>query len=661
MHPIHTAVRAAVSTAVPFWLMTMSTLLGSALPGSEPQPVKDLSPQTRELCLTVLRQALAGPEFWPAMHAAEALTITGYGNEVVPLLEARLLTDNDPQHRCGLAREIARTGRRDSINILWKTLADPQSNGRVHAAESLYKIGEVGDGNLLRSLMIEPGNPRLSIMCAAALGRAGSPPAMERVRSYLKSEDQELRKLAAWVLGLLGSASDIPEIQKLADNETEPVTKSFFINALACLGDETALQTLARNINSEDPAIRTYAADFATWARHIDAVKEDRLADANTDVRVRTAQALLSFSLPRQNLGLPVAITTPNFAYDVFEATELNPRYSEGSIIALGDGSLLYATTQFVGGGADHATASIVTKTSQDGGKTWGPQATLQENIGKQNVMSVTLRRLPMVDPAGAKAVTESSPLGLFFLVKNGPSDLKVLLRISRDEGKSFEPAITVTPGHGYHVMNNDRITILSTGRIVCPIAWSEDVIKNGHFVCKCFLSDDGGLSWHQSQDQVDQPKRGAMEPEVVELASGKLLMIMRTQLGTIATATSSDGGEHWSAPGQLALQAPEAPATIRTIPSTGDLLLVWNNVYDKAKGHGGERTPLTAAISRDAGATWVNVRDLETDTDHTYAYTSVLFHKDRVLLSYYVGDRRTGRYSSRFRSLPVRWYYEKQ
>ncbi len=264
----------------------------------------------------------------------------------------------------------------------------------------------------------------------------------------------------------------------------------------------------------------------------------------------------------------------------------MNPRYSEGSIISLRDGSLLYATTQFVGSGADHATASIVAKSSQDGGKTWGPQRTLQENVGGQNVMSVTLRRLPIVDRSSAKMVTESSPLGMFFLVKNGPSDLKVLLRISRDEGKSFEQAITVTPGHGYHVMNNDRISILSTGRIVCPIAWSEDVVKKGHFVCSCFLSDDCGLTWRQSHDQVDQPKRGAMEPEVLELASGKLLMIMRTQLGTIATATSSDGGEHWSAPAQLSLKAPEAPATIRTIPSTGDLLLVWNNVYDKSKGH---------------------------------------------------------------------------
>ena len=106
-------------------------------------------------------------------------------------------------------------------------------------------------------------------------------------------------------------------------------------------------------------------------------------------------------------------------------------------------------------------------------------------------------------------------------------------------------------------------------------------------------------------------------------------------------------------------MKAPEAPATIRRIPATGDLLLVWNNTYDPKAGHGGKRTPLTAAVSSDEGKTWKHVRDLETDADRTFAYTSVAFVRDRVLLTYYVSDPKTNRLSSRFRSLPVRWLYE--
>jgi sialidase-1 len=266
--------------------------------------------------------------------------------------------------------------------------------------------------------------------------------------------------------------------------------------------------------------------------------------------------------------------------------------------------------------------------------------------------MSATLRRL--------LPGWQDGPIGLFYLVKNGPADLKAYLRISSDEAQTFGEPILVTDGPGYHVMNNDRVTVLKSGRLVCPVAWTADVFQagGGHFISVCFLSDDGGKTWRRSADQVDAPKRGAMEPEVVELASSKLLMIVRTQLGQIATSLSIDGGDHWSAPDKLAVQAPESPATIRRIPATNDLLLVWNNTYAPAANHAGKRTPLTAAISSDEGQTWQHLRNLESDPEQGYAYTSVTFHRDRALLTYYVSDSKTGRISSRFRSLPVGWFY---
>ena len=51
-------------------------------------------------------------------------------------------------------------------------------------------------------------------------------------------------------------------------------------------------------------------------------------------------------------------------------------------------------------------------------------------------------------------------------------------------------------------------------------------------------------------------------------------------------------------------------------------------------------------------------MRNLETDTEHTYAYTSLTFAGERALLAYYVRNERTGRISSRFRSVPVSWFY---
>ncbi len=112
-----------------------------------------------------------------------------------------------------------------------------------------------------------------------------------------------------------------------------------------------------------------------------------------------------------------------------------------------------------------------------------------------------------------------------------------------------------------------------------------------------------------------------------------------------------------WSEPGKLSVQAPEAPSTLRRIPSTGDLVLIWNNTFTDGAGHGGSRTPLTAAISSDEGKSWTHVRNLETDSDRTYSYTSLIFAKDRAVISYWEGEG--DRLSSRFRSLPIAWFYE--
>src|SRR5690606_4794034 len=141
-------------------------------------------------------------------------------------------------------------------------------------------------------------------------------------------------------------------------------------------------------------------------------------------------------------------------------------------------------------------------------------------------------------------------------------------------EAQSFGPPVLVTDRPGYHVMNNDRVTVLSGGRMAAPLSSSEDAGRVNHFTASCALSDDGGATWRFSAGQADLPKRGAMEPELLGLADGRLLMILRTQLGGIWASHSRDGGEHWDRPAPWGVKAPEAPATLRRIPATGDLLL---------------------------------------------------------------------------------------
>lgn len=362
----------------------------------------------------------------------------------------------------------------------------------------------------------------------------------------------------------------------------------------------------------------------------------------------KTLQATVRSALTSPRV--PGAGPDLSFSRDVYEASGSNPRYSEGSVLRLRDESLVYATTEFVGGGSDHSTARIIARASTDGGRTWSAPRILERDVGKLNVMSVTLRRL---------RTPGLSDIGVFYLVKNSLDDLRVQLRISTDELDSLGGPIAVSPDPGYHVMNNDRVTLLTDGRILCPVAWTRDVRSENHFVSFCYLSDDAGRSWRRGRGEVDLPRRGAMEPGVMELRGGELLMILRTQLGEIWASRSADRGESWSEPRAWGVPSPESPATLRRVPSTGDLLLVWNPNPVAGADHGGKRTPLAAAISRDEGLTWAPPRLVESLPDQTYAYTSATFVPDRVLLTYYVRDDATGWISSRFRSLPTAWFYE--
>jgi len=599
-----------------------------------------LTDEVKSRCVEVLTKGLHSDEFWPSIHAAEGLTLGGYGDVVRKHLTPKLATQLDDQQRCGVSRELIRAGDRQKHSIMLKILAGKDDFGHIHSAESLYKVEEIGDGVAMRRAFEQTENLRLRIMAAAALGRCGNPEAMTFIRSILDHDDPEIYKLGAWVLGRIGSLGDISLLKKHRSKCPDQLTRAYFDNSLAALGDEAGLAALAKGLTSDDPAVRTYAATFAGDARAVgvaDALTR-MLDDPNADARYRAAQSLLFLSRPA-GLARNAEVSTL-----LWKATKKNPRYTEGSIVELADGSLLFAVTEFQDSGSDFAKAHIVGRVSHDGGLTWGAPRELQKNTGGMNVMSVTLRRI-------------GSGISMFYLQKNDVNDLDMFVRTLSDEGKTFGEATLVTADAGYHVINNDRVTQLSSGRLLVPSASTSDVKTVNHFVSHCYISDDGGKTWRNGKGHVDAPKRGAMEPEVVELNDGRILMIVRTQLGYIGKSYSSDGGDTWSKLESLGVRAPEAPSTLRRIPSTSDLVLIFNDTFTPGAGHGGKRTPLTAAISSDEGLTWKNVGNLESDASKTFSYTSLTFVRDRAVMSYWEsGEGR--QLSCRFRSIPVSWFY---
>ena len=259
-----------------------------------------LDPTTREQCVSVLRQGLHGDEFWPAIHAAEGLTLGGHAAEVLEFLKPKLTTEQDAQKRCGIAREIVRAGDHSAANVMLEILTSPDPHGHVHAAESLFKVFESGDGQALQRAFAQNEKLTLKLMAAAALARAGDQTALKTVRDLLAHDDPKHYGIAAWILGQIGDDSDIARLKDQMRRVTDVVPRANFEHALAILGDGEGRQALERNLSSQDNLIRTYAATFASDARDVAAVPKlkELLGDSFSDARIRAAQSLLVLAGP---------------------------------------------------------------------------------------------------------------------------------------------------------------------------------------------------------------------------------------------------------------------------------------------------------------------------------------------------------------------------
>ncbi len=321
-----------------------------------------------------------------------------------------------------------------------------------------------------------------------------------------------------------------------------------------------------------------------------------------------------------------------------------NPRNSEGAFIKTKSGELLFCYTGYEGDSfLDHATANICCIRSLDEGRTWSKPGTIvtAREHEAMNVMSVSM--LTMTD----------GQLGLFYLVRKTFSDLRVWLRRSDDEGRTWSEARCCTTRMGYFVLNNDRAVRLSTGRIMLPVAEHQPTFPKGsdhpHYspaYSTFFYSDDDGATWHESQALValsgTRSDAGLQEPGVLELNNGMLYAWSRTDLGCQYQFMSLNQGCNWSAAVPSSFTSPLSPLSMKRLRD-GRLLAIWNPIptyltraYPQQAGG---RTPLIAALSKDEGQHWRGPIVLEDNPNSGYCYTAIYELDDAILLGYCAGN----------------------
>lgn len=320
-----------------------------------------------------------------------------------------------------------------------------------------------------------------------------------------------------------------------------------------------------------------------------------------------------------------------------------------GDFLQLKDGSILMS----------YADDGIVAVKSTDKGKTWGEPAVLVpawKPPAKGNLGAPSFVRLPGGD------------ILLTYYFSTHPSTPYFghnYYRRSSDEGQTWTDQFCYTPHPGYLPVHNDKVHVLSTGRIVAIAeykAYMPSTNDHGGYVGMSFFSDDDGYTWQQSKNTVDMYKEHnveVQEADFAELKDGRLLMFARTYSGYPVFAYSEDKGESWGPP--IARKDIEMPyaglPTVRRIPSTGDLLFLWitEQAADKDNPKITRRCALTAAVSKDEGETLLHQRNIVRDPQDDFGYQCVEFLDDGVALIAY--HTREGIHVAR---VGVDWFYEK-
>ncbi|MCX5660354.1 MAG: sialidase family protein [Planctomycetota bacterium] len=321
----------------------------------------------------------------------------------------------------------------------------------------------------------------------------------------------------------------------------------------------------------------------------------------------------------------------------IARASKANPRSSESTMAERRDGSILMIYQEYLpspAGGEDNGLNQLVSLISRDGGLTWGDKRVrVTNNPGDVNVYSASLLRLP--GPAGEL-------LFVFFrynVLEGGkPPQSSAYICRSSDDGETFSAPTLIYERQPISFASG-VLKRLPSGRLIVPIGRQTGAIwhPTDHDTLGALLSDDDGKTWRVTKEFIDVPLRGAMEGHVEALKDGRVMMVMRTQIGAVFQSFSKDDGETWCKPQTTGLRQPETcPELIRL--STGELMILWCNAeYDPAfASHYGKRSPLTAAISRDEGATWTNVKNLADDPKTGY-YNPVAFctSRGRVVVAY--------------------------
>lgn len=271
----------------------------------------------RDQLVETMRTTLQQSQSWVRIHAAEALLWHGYNEDVASAFptDAEI---SEAGFRIGVWRIWAQLAtsppqRKQAVDRIRQALRDPAGPDRVHAAESLAKLGESLEPEDLRAAEHLAASPEPAVAAFALwlLADAGEAGARTKLVESLRADDPIARLRAAFALRNLKRPPGPTEqtaILQAAVSEPDDSPAKIHLLAAAWLiapqtGAPTAAETSRKSLGealrqwiTKDVASERYTAVMAIaegGTTEDVATLRDRLIDTDADVRSASAYALL--------------------------------------------------------------------------------------------------------------------------------------------------------------------------------------------------------------------------------------------------------------------------------------------------------------------------------------------------------------------------------
>ena len=317
-----------------------------------------------------------------------------------------------------------------------------------------------------------------------------------------------------------------------------------------------------------------------------------------------------------------------------------------GDIVPLKDGTLLMSF------GQDGAIAAVK---SHDQGKSWGRPFVLVAKPrppAKGTFAHPSFLRLPGGD------------IFLSYIYTTYPATpyyAHNYYRRSADDGRTWTEQFLMTPSPGYVLVHNDRLHLLSTGRMLAMAEYKAHMPStedHSGYVGMSFFSDDQGYSWQASRNTVDMRPVEVQEADAVELKDGRIMMFAYVQWlprprlfprrrPELVEGRADPGAEDALRGASLGAAHP---------PDRRPALRVDQRTIGRSAGsedRAAER--LSTAISRDEGKTFLHQRNIARDPDDDFGYQCIKFlGDDLVLVGYHARE------GLRVARIGVDWFYGK-